>query len=104
MEGLNCLVRQRIQFPGLDRFFNLSVPRLRIKFDKPFAKNVEFSRRESQYFLFDFFNITHETQSFLLPRVYHKAVSRKPSFLTLYHMEEMNAAHMFLERCVAANI
>ena len=74
MEGLNFLV-QRIQLAGLDSFFNLPIPRFRIKFDKPFAKSVELkSRRESQYFLFDFFNVTHETRSLLLStnKVYHK--------------------------------
>ncbi len=65
MEGLNSLVRQRIQFAGLDSFFNLPVPRFRIKFDKPFAKSIQFSRRESQYFLFNFFNVTHEIQPLL---------------------------------------
>ena len=99
MQRLNCLVRQRIQFAGLDSFFNLAVPRFRIKFDKPFAKSVQFSGRESQHFLFDFFNVTHETQSLLFStnKVYHKAVRRKPSFPALYHMEELNAA-----RCVVS--
>ena len=97
MEGLNSLVCQRIQFAGLDSFFNLPVPRFRIKFDEPFSKSVEFSGRESQHFLFDSFNVTHETRSFLLARVYHKAVRRKPSFPTSRHIEELHAA-----RCVVS--
>ena len=80
MEGLNCLVRQRIQFPSLDSFFNLPVPCFRIKFDKPFAKSVEFRRRESRHFLFDFFNVTHETRPLLLSKVYHKAVWKTWSY------------------------
>ncbi len=65
MEGLNALVRQRIQFSGMDSFFNFPVPRFRVKFDKPFAKSVQFSGRESYDFLFDFFNVTHEIHPLL---------------------------------------
>ena len=82
MEGLNALVCQRIQFVCLNIFLNLPIPRFRIKFNKPLAKSVEFSRRESRHVLFDFFNVTHESRFLLFSTktVYHKAVRRKPSF------------------------
>ena len=84
MEGLNSLVYQRIQFACLDSFLNFADPTLPHQNSiNHLRKASSFNRDErAKHFLFDFFNVTHESRFVLLAtnEVYHKAIRRKPSF------------------------